>query len=145
LDESWQCIADLPQADTDNPELERLWALSSIHDAMQTIREKGESESLRKKIVDLGLNYSLVTDYTSMVVVRHDVMENLGIQGRNAQRVARERKAQQARAAAPVRNHTADNGKMFHGAHSPGIGSGPVGPGLLGLIFWFSRRKRKAQ
>lgn len=145
LGESWQCTADLPEADTDNPELERLWALSSIHDAMQAIREKGESESLRKKVVDLGLNYSLVTDYTSMVVVRNDVMENLGIQRRNAQRVARERQAQQARAAAPVRNHTADNGKMFHGAHSPGIGSGPVGPGLLGLIFWFSRRKRKAQ
>ncbi len=113
---------------------------------METVREDGESEKLRSQIVDLGTAYSLVTDYTSMVVVREEVFETEGIDRRNAQRVGRERQAQAARATAPVKNHRVDNDKkggMFSGLPSPGIGSGPVGPLFVGLIAWLDRRKRK--
>lgn len=142
----WETKANLPQIDQGNPELERLWALSRIDELMQGIREKGETGDSRSEVVDLGTTYSLVTDYTSMVVVREAVFENEGIGRRNAQRVERERQAQSARAAAPVKNHRVDNdtkGGMFNGKSSPGIGSGPVGPLFVGLLAWMERRRRK--
>lgn len=144
---SWSCLADLPETDTDNPEIERLWALSAIEDRMEVIRETGETSSLREDIVAVGTQYSLVTDYTSMVVVSEQEQENLGIQGTNKQRVERERKAQKQRSGSPVRSYRADNpnngGGMFNGASSPGIGSGPVGP--LGLLFAFWLRRRNGR
>lgn len=145
---SWKCTALLPEADTDNPEIERLWALSAIEDRMEEIREKGETNKLRDEVVDLGTKYSLVTDYTSMVVLAEEEMENLGITARNKERVLRERQAQQIRSAAPAKNYRADNrkndGGMFKGYKAPGIsvGSGPLGPLSLAFIFWLNRRKK---
>jgi Ca-activated chloride channel family protein len=71
----WKTRAVLPAADAANPELERLWALSRIEELMQQVREHGESETLRGKVTELGVDYSLVTDYTSMVVLRDEVAE----------------------------------------------------------------------
>jgi Ca-activated chloride channel family protein len=165
---SWTTRATLPETDVDNPEIERLWALSAIEDQMVLIRELGESAGLRDQVVALGTEYSLVTDYTSMVVLREDVMEDEGIQRRNAQRVQRERQAQQTRAQAPVRNHRVDGTGvkvgpsqpapqapapdraktpakrkgMFDGMRAPSIGSGAVGPLFVGLVVWLHRRKR---
>ena len=106
---SWKTRAFLPETDMDNPELERLWALSSIEDLMGTIREKGESENLRRAVAALGTEYSLVTDYTSMLVLTEEMFEEEGIGAENAWRVEREREAQKRRAASPQRNHRVDN------------------------------------
>lgn len=156
--ESWTCSALLPDTDTDNPELERLWALSSIEDIMAKVRDRGEKPGLRKKVVNLGTGYSLVTDYTSMIVISETEMENLGIQRNNASRVNRERLALKARAQQPVKSYRVDHkssspaghegsqssgGGMFGGASSPGIGSGPVGPLFLIFAVWLRRRKMK--
>ena len=150
---SWDCEADFPEVDTDNPEIERLWALSKIDETMQEVREKGESSSLRKSIVDLGTEYSLVTDYTSMIVLSEAQMEEAGIQRRNADRVNRERTAQQQRQNQAVKNYRVDQNKQnssgnngaFDGRRSPGFGSGsgPVGPLFVGLAAWLGRKKRK--
>ena len=147
---SWTCKAEFPEVDTDNPELERLWALSAIEDVMINIRENGENDGLRKKVIDLGTEYSLVTNYTSMLVVSEIEMENEQIQRRNADRVNIERKAQQNRRAQPVRNYRVDQNKtnpsgnkgMFDGKRSPGIGSGPVGPAFIALTLWIRKRKK---
>ena len=146
---SWRCSALLPETDTDNPEIERLWALSAIEERMEVIRESGENNKLRKEIVDLGTAYSLVTDYTSMVIMSEHELEELGLQGLNKKRVERERKAQQQRSHSPVRNYRADNCNnskgMFNGAKSHGIGSGPIGPAGLLFAFWLRRRQLKAK
>ncbi|SHI60879.1 Ca-activated chloride channel family protein [Malonomonas rubra DSM 5091] len=148
---SWKTTANLPQTATDNPELERLWALAKIDQTMEEVREKGEIETLKNKVIDYGLNYSLVTDYTSMLVVTVDVLENQGIQRRNADRVQKERIAQQQKAAAPVQNHRIDqssnNGAgSFNNRPSPGInfgsGSGPVGLLTIPLLAWMNRKKK---
>lgn len=141
---SWRTTAELPETDGANPELERLWALSRIDDVMAEVREKGESESLRGRVVELGKAYSLVTDYTSMIVVRQEVFESAGIDRANARRVATERQAQQARAQAPVQSYQVDRsgGGMFKGLPSPGIGSGPVGPLFVPLAAWLAWRNR---
>ncbi len=141
----WETTALLPKVAAENPEIERLWALATIEELMQDVREKGEIDDLRQRITALGVDYSLVTDYTSMVVVRDEVFENAGIDRRNAQRVQRERQAQAARAAAPVQNHRVDtdpNGGMFRGHRSPGFGSGPVGPLFVGLLGWLQNRRK---
>ena len=146
---SWQTTATLPETATDNPELERLWALATIDKAMKQIRERGENEQLKQEVVNLGLNYSLVTDYTSMLVVTDDVLENQGIRRRNADRIQKERNAQQQRAAAPVKSYRVDqnsnNGSdSFNNRPSPGIGygSGPVGLLTIPLLAWLKRRKK---
>lgn len=151
-DRSWKCKANLPETDTDNPELERMWALSKIEEVMQKVRDEGESDSLRKQVVELGKEYSLVTDYTSMLVMSEVEMEEQGIQRRNADRVANERKSQQNRSAQPVKSYRVDqnqtnpsgNNGMFNGKKSPGFGtgSGPVGPAFIALTMWLKRRKK---
>jgi Ca-activated chloride channel family protein len=140
----WQCTATLPEIDTDNPELERMWALAHIEETMEIVREEGENDDLRQMIVELGTEYSLVTDYTSMIVLNDEELENAGIQRRNYNRVQRERAAQQQRAAQPARNYNVSNGNTFNNQRSPGIGTGPVGPLFIGLIAWLKRKKAKA-
>ncbi len=146
---TWKTMVELPETARDNPELERLWALSAIEDVMREIRENGESEKLRKQVVDLGLEYSLVTDFTSMLVVNDDILEDEDIQKKNARRIQAEKQAQAAKSSKPAKNYRVDNrsgnGGMFKGKSSPGIGSGPVGPLFVGLIAWLNRRKRKVQ
>ncbi len=155
----WECKAVLPKIDTDNPEIERLWALSAIDDTMETIRVKGKTNSLYKRVVNLGTEYSLVTDYTSMVVVNETEMEEMGIDRKNADRVYRERKAQSQRGQQPVKNYRVDNTPkssgnssksssdkgMFNGLKAPSIGGGPVGPLFVGFAFWMRRRKNRKQ
>jgi Ca-activated chloride channel family protein len=158
-DQQWQCTAVLPDQDTLHPELERIWALSRIDEVMEQIREHGESQKLTKQVVEMGTEYSLVTDYTSMVVLNPTELENQGIQTRNAQRVQRERQAQQQRNQQPVNSYRVDNRNqktdsnqktnnqgMFKGRRSPGFGggTGPVGPVLLGLLIW-ARKQRKRE
>lgn len=139
----WHCTTVLPETDTDNPELERLWALASIDEHMEKVREEGETDRLRDQIVKLGTEFSLVTDYTSMVVMDDETLEGEGLQRRNLQRVQTERTAQQQRVTAPVKSYRADNGSTFQNRSSPGLGTGPVGPLFLLLAGWLARRKRK--
>jgi len=142
---SWHTSATLPEVATENPELERLWAMSRISNLMQKIRLDGEQEQWRRQIVNLGTEFSLVTDYTSMLVVQDDVFEDNGIQRRNADRVRHERQAQSARVAQPARSYRVDtSGQGAFGGHSSpglGLGTGPVGPLGVALLAWLRRRK----
>ncbi len=146
---NWKTEAVLPEIATDNPELERLWALAKIDQSMEKIREDGENQQLMQQVIELGLNYSLVTDYTSMLVVTDNVQESEGIQQRNADRLRNERKTQQQRASQPVQNYRVDqnanNGNgSFNNRPAPGIGygSGPVGILTIPLLAWLNRRKK---
>lgn len=135
-EKSWNLQTVFPEVDQDNPELERLWALSSIEETMQVIRDEGESPTLKKEVMNLGVDYSLVTDYTSMLVLEDDAFENHGIDRKNASRVAKERAAKAQRQQQPVKNYNVDNGSTFKGLRAPSIGggSGPVGPLFLLLL-----------
>ena len=82
-----------------NPELERIWAYASIENLQAKMDYFGADQDTEDAITDLATEYGLVTDYTSMVVVRDEVFEAQGIKRRNRDRVATEHTAQQARAA----------------------------------------------
>lgn len=61
---------------TDNPALELLWARKRL-ELMQDYQKLGSSSDLKQEIINLGLKYNLLTDYTSFVAVDPQV-RNIG-------------------------------------------------------------------
>ncbi|MBN2446910.1 MAG: VWA domain-containing protein [Phycisphaerae bacterium] len=135
-DRHYDTTFEFPELDTDNPEIERLWAMDCIGDVealrMIDAMPAGEAEDA---IRDLGVAYQLVTDETSMVVLSDAVFEQYGIQRRNKDRTAVEHQAQAQRSQQPVRNHRVDNNKpMFdQPSHGVGNGGGAIDP-VLGAV-----------
>ena len=84
----------------------------------------GEDADTRQAIVDLATEYGLVTDYTSMVVVREEVFETLGIERQNRQRVQVEAQARQQRAAQPAAPKRADQKEPMFKVPRPSFGGG---------------------
>jgi len=149
----------LPETSTANPELERLWAYASIEQLSREMENFGENADMKQAVTDLGVQYGLVTDYTSMVVVREGVFKQLGIKRNNTKRLQRELTAQKQRAAKPVVRRRVDTAKpMFKkssrpttrnsGGSSGGSGGGAGSFDLLALLFllplaWFGRKKQQ--
>lgn len=122
---------EFPATATRNPEIERLWAYSKIQRLKTEIEDFGENPDLKQAIVDLGIEYGLVTDYTSMVVVREEVFERLGIDRANRKRLEVENAAQQQRASHGTVQIRVDNQKPMFNSKRPSY-SGSSGGGALG-------------
>lgn len=141
-----------PATATRNPEIERLWAYSHIQHLKTEIEDFGENPDIKQAIVDLGIEYGLVTDYTSMVVVREDVFDRLGIDRSNKKRLEAEKAAQQQRAQQAVVPNRADKQKpMFNSnrpSYSGGSGGGALDPWtmlvLLPLVWLAVVNRRRA-
>jgi Ca-activated chloride channel family protein len=149
---------DFPKTAWLNPEVERLWAFSAIEAQLQDIDDFGENSDRKQVVTELGVEYGLVTPYTSMVVVRDEVFAKRGIERRNQARRATETKAVAERAKTPVRVTRVDKkAPMFRKprpSYSTGSGGGGGGStGLLGLALlfafsaavYFSRRREEDQ
>ena len=140
-DKTYTTTVDLPEIDTDNPEIERLWAMSMI-EQIEVNEAAGflpPSES-HDVIQQLGVNYQLVTDYTSMVVLDDATHAKRGITRHNQQRVATERAAQAVRAAQPARQARVDTAQPAFNApapHARSYGHGGGGGGDLCGDFFF--------
>jgi Ca-activated chloride channel family protein len=128
-----------PDIDKDNPELERLWTLATIEkiEALERIGKMSTSES-ENAIRDLGLNYQIVTDYTSMVVLSDSVFSDRGIERHNQHRIAREQQARVQRSQQPAKNYRVDNKNPAFKSKAPdlGGGGGAIDPitGALGIL-----------
>jgi Ca-activated chloride channel family protein len=128
-----------PDIDTDNPELERLWALATIEkiEAMERIGKIQPSES-ENAIRDLGLGYQIVTDYTSMVVLSDTTFAERGIERRNQARIDREQQVRIQRSQRSAKNYRVDNQKpaFRHRVPRLGGGGGAIDPvsGVLGIL-----------
>ncbi|WP_299595448.1 VIT and VWA domain-containing protein [uncultured Microbulbifer sp.] len=135
-----------PATDTRNPELERLWAYATIEDIQNKMDYLGHDSDSEDAIVDLAVEYGLVTPYTSLVVVEEQVFEQQGIQRNNKARVENERAARQDRTSTPVQDHRQDRAQpAFNGNRSyPSSSGGSAGPIviLLLLVLIFLRKKR---
>ena len=141
----WTTRIELPERDETYPEIERLWALARTRDLQEQIADGGKKKRLRADIVDLGTTFSLVTDYTSMIVVRAERFQELGIDRENRDRVDGERMARDVRIGEMARVTRVDStDPMFAGRTAPHVsgsgggggswGAGFSGPGLLGLV-----------
>lgn len=139
-----------PDEVNENPEIERLWAYATIEHLGREMDNFGEEEDSKNAILDLGVEYGLVTDYTSMVVVREEVFQQLGIERRNHERLQKEFDAQNKRAQTQVTNRRVDTTQpMFTGnrptTRSSGGGAGAVDPlalMMLAPLCYLWRRKK---
>ena len=105
-DHNYGLAFSFPSTDAANPELERLWALDMIH-AVQRQRMLGlmGTDEAASAIQKLGLDYQLVTDETSMLVVDDATFEQLGVDRNNLQRTTTEQQAQTINATQPTVNY----------------------------------------
>ncbi len=129
---SYQTRFAFPATASDNPEIERLWAYATIEDAMAEMADFGEKADLKQAVTELGVAYGLVTDYTSMVVVRDEVFEQRGIKRSNRDRLAIEEAARQQRASQPAPSRRVDTQQPMYSSNRPHFGGGHGGGALDG-------------
>ncbi len=130
-DKSYSANFNFPETDTDNPEIERLWALNQIeqHKSMASVGLLPPKE-LEEVERNYGLKYQLVTDETTMVVLSDETFAQRGIERHNKTRVAEERVAQSVRAKQPPRNYNVSAGQNTFPKPAPRIGGGGGGGAL---------------
>jgi len=100
-----------PDQDADNPEIERMWAWKRIDQLLKEADRKGSRNDVTNQIVRLGEDYSIVTEYTSFLVLENDAeYQRWKIEKRNSRRLERDRDAQARRKtqAAAIRNKVND-------------------------------------
>jgi len=89
---------NFPPRDEDNPEIERMWAWKRVDRLLKTADRNGSRQGVLDEIVALGEEYSIVTEYTSFLVLENDAeYRRWKIDRRNAVRLVRDRSAQQKR------------------------------------------------
>ena len=136
-----------PDVATENPEIERLWAYASIEDMTAEIEDFGEKADLKQAITDLAVEYSLVTDYTSMVVVRDEMFAAHGIERHNRKRLAVEQAAQQSRAQQAAPSRRVDQQQPMYKSPRPSFsGGGALDAWTLVLLLpliWLGWRQRR--
>ena len=88
---------EFPKNDPGNPEIERMWASRKVDRLMQETSRNGSRSGTIDEIVRLGETYSIVTQYTSFLVLENDAeYKRWKIERRNLQRITRDRRQQQA-------------------------------------------------
>lgn len=119
---------EFPASASLHPELERLWAYGTIENMMTEIHNFGENADIKQAVTDLSVEDGLVTDYTSMVVVREEVFQSLGINRQNQKRLETEKQAKEQRSNQPVVSNRVDTQKpMFTSNRSSHTGGGSFG------------------
>ncbi|MCU0793973.1 MAG: VIT and VWA domain-containing protein [Opitutaceae bacterium] len=129
-DKTYATSFDFPEVDTDNPEIERLWALAQIEqiETKEAIGQTPATEA-RDAITRLGVDYQLVTDHTAMIVLDDASFARRGIDRRNQARVATELAAQSVRASQPVKSYQVDAAQPAFTAPAPHVSHGSGGGG----------------
>jgi Ca-activated chloride channel family protein len=147
-DKLYQTRFSFPAVATDNPEIERLWAYARVEEALQEINDFGEDADLKQAIIDLGVDYGLVTDYTAMVVVHDEVFDSHGIKRSNKERLAIEAGARQQRTQRPAVSRRVDSQQpMYSSNRASHSGGGALDAWTLLLflpLVWLTLRRRQA-
>jgi len=146
---SYQTRFAFPDQSRLHPEIERLWAYRQIEYLQSQLDYFGADTDVEDAIADLAVEFGLVTDFTSMLVVRDEVFDALGIKRTNRDRVANERIVREQRAAQqPVSRRVDQQQPMFNQSRPSHTGSGGSALGLellfLGLLALLGRRLRTA-
>lgn len=118
----------LPDSAIEHPELERMWAFSAIRDLQEQMDYLEQKDSDKEQAIeDIALEYGLLTDYTSLLVVEEDVFQQLGIERKNQSRVQKEQSAREVKQNKPMTPTRADNSQPMFSQPAPthsGGGSG---------------------
>lgn len=133
-DKSYKTRFNFPNENTLNPEIERLWAYSSIEDLENKMDYFGHDSDTEQAITDLAIDYGLVTNYTSLIVVHDEQFTQYNIDRNNQKRVNNEHKKQQVRKTASVKNNRVDKKQPMYKTRSASHSSGGGGSFGYGLI-----------
>ena len=130
---SYSSTFEFPDNRTDAPEIERLWAFAKIRNLQERADYLGEDQGeTREAITDIAIEYGLVTDHTSMVVMTEEQFQQRAIERLNRDRLASEQKARQLRESAPVSSNHADTQQpAFSSSRASHGGGGALGWSLL--------------
>lgn len=134
---SYQTEVNFQQGQHLHPELERLWAYSKIKNIEAKMDYLGEDQDSKDAIQSLALEYGLVTNYTSLLVVEESVFESLSIEQKNKLRIQKEQQAQQQKANTAVQDNRADKEQPMFNSPSSSIGGGAMHPLWLLLLLVF--------
>jgi Ca-activated chloride channel homolog len=99
----WKQAADIamPRTDATSPEIERMWAWHRIDSLLKETERTGARSQAVPEVVRLGEMFSIVTEYTSFLVLENDTeFQRWKIERRNQTRVTRDRESQSVRLAA---------------------------------------------
>ncbi|WNO08896.1 VIT and VWA domain-containing protein [Teredinibacter sp. KSP-S5-2] len=135
-EKTYRTTVDFPEVSQRNPEIERLWAFASIENLQSKLDYFGADKDVEQAITDIAVEYGLVTDYTSMIVVEEEVFQALNIDRNNKRRVEAEQKAREDRKVQPVKSNRADEQQPMFNKPRPSMGgSGAVNPAWVFIIF----------
>ena len=135
-DRNYTTTFEVPETGTLHPEIERLWAFAKIEDMQNRIDYFGKDADIEQAITDVAIENGLVTDYTSMIVLREERYQELGINRLNRSRVENEQLARQERMRQGVRNNRVDTQQPMYAEQRPshGNGGGAFDPWMLLLL-----------
>jgi Ca-activated chloride channel homolog len=89
---------EFPRTDPANPEINRLWASHRISSLLKAADRKGDRLTVVPEIVRLGEDFSIVTEYTSFLVLENDAeYQRWKITRRNQDSTGRDLQAQAKR------------------------------------------------
>ncbi|MEJ2156144.1 MAG: VIT domain-containing protein [Desulfobacteraceae bacterium] len=87
-----------PKKDLSSPEIERMWAQKQIDQLLKTADRQNNRPAVADEVIRLGETYSIVTEYTSFLVLENDAeYQRWKIERRNRSRLQRDRAAQDER------------------------------------------------
>jgi Ca-activated chloride channel homolog len=83
---------EFPKTDAANPEINRLWAWHRINTLLKDADRKGDRTAVAPEIVRLGEDFSIVTEYTSFLVLENDAeYQRWKIARKNLESIGRDR------------------------------------------------------
>ncbi len=86
---------NFPKQNENNPEIDRMWAWHKIDGLLKEADRTGSRQSVADEVIKLGEGYSIVTEYTSFLVLENDAeFKRWNIARKNVLRNDRDRKAQ---------------------------------------------------
>jgi len=123
-DKTYTTGFEFPETGTLHPEIERLWAFAKIEDLQNRLDYFGADPDTEQAITDIAVENGLVTDYTSMIVLREERYRELGINRLNRSRVETEQLARQERMLQGVRNNRVDSQQPMYSSSRASHGNG---------------------
>ena len=95
--QTWRCqdTVSFSAKDAGNPELARMWAWHHIDELLRGADRGGSRETVKSEIISLGETFSIVTEFTSFLVLENDgEYDRWQIERRNLARLEGDRAAQ---------------------------------------------------
>lgn len=123
-DREYTSTFEFPETGTLHPEIERLWAFAKIEDMQNRLDYFGKDADIEQAITDIAIENGLVTDYTSMIVLREERFQELGINRFNRSRVENEQLARQERMVQGTRNNRVDTQQPMYSESRANHGNG---------------------